>query len=453
MTRPVAVGKGGRSQPARVAMTTVAMLSLKAVLDFTYVNYVHRYFGGALTAGAFPLNEVNLLRVLESYVLACVLAIWLTFSLYRRWRPSGIALVLYFYVVILPLLSLYGLADAPASFVYAAAGSFAVLIAVTGVLPRAKVPRPGRDLVYLGITAIVVICAYVYGWLVLTGGLGRLSFDLLSVYEVRTEYVQRLGPFMGYLIPWQANVVNIVIICIALWRRNRWLLGVAAVAQLLLFGMTGHKSFLLAPVLTGGVYFIWARRNALLYIAGGAAVLVVASYILFLVTGNHLAPSLLIRRLFVVPAANHLLYFEFFSQPEHPFVMLSNSILAPFVHYPYDMPVTRVISWAYWARDFGPNVGYLGDAFAHFGFMGMFLFSLILGLFLRIVDSVGARLPANLVAAVVATPAMALTNSALFTSLLTHGLIPAVVMVWLLRAVAERRTRTSEVVLAHGQLR
>ncbi len=231
------------------------------------------------------------------------------------------------------------------------------------------------------------------------------------------------------------------------------MLGVAAVAQLLLFGMTGHKSFLLAPVLTGGVYFIWARRNALLYIAGGAAVLVVASYILFLVTGNHLAPSLLIRRLFVVPAANHLLYFEFFSQPEHPFVMLSNSILAPFVHYPYDMPVTRVISWAYWARDFGPNVGYLGDAFAHFGFMGMFLFSLILGLFLRIVDSVGARLPANLVAAVVATPAMALTNSALFTSLLTHGLIPAVVMVWLLRAVAERRTRTSEVVLAHGQLR
>lgn len=101
--------------------------------------------------------------------------------------------------------------------------------------------------------------------------------------------------------------------------------------------------------------------------------------------------------------------------------------------------MTRVTAWAYWGRDFSPNVGYFGDAFTHFGFMGVFLFPIILRLFLRIVDSVGTRLPANLVATVVATPAMALTNSALFTSLLTHSLILTVVMVWLLRAMAERR--------------
>ena len=57
LTRPVAVGKEGRSH-LRVAMTTVALCSpLGCLLDFTYVNYVHRYFGGALTAGAFPLHQ------------------------------------------------------------------------------------------------------------------------------------------------------------------------------------------------------------------------------------------------------------------------------------------------------------------------------------------------------------------------------------------------------------
>jgi hypothetical protein len=176
---------------------------------------------------------------------------------------------------------------------------------------------------------------------------------------------------------------------------------------------------------------------------GGAALFILGSYIVFLATGNHLAPSLLIRRLFFVPAANHLIYYDFFSQPDHPFVMLSNSILEGFFRYPYDFPIVKVIAWEYWGRDFSPNVGYLADAFAHFGFMGMFVFSMILGLFLRVIDSIGARLPANLVTAIVATPAMALVNSALFTSLLTHGLILTMITLWMLGKILATQRRVS----------
>ena len=422
-------------------LAVMAALFLRVTLDFTYVNYVDKFFHESLSAGVFAFTENGTLRLLESYVIGLTLSIWLAASLYSRWRPSGIALLLYFVIVILPLSSLYGLTDASRAFFYAAAGSFAVLMVVTELIPRVRLPHPHLSMIHLGLTVILGICFYVYGWLILSGGLGRLNFDLLSVYEVRTEYVQRRAPFLGYFVPWQANVINILILCYGLHKRNLWLLGIAGVAQLLLFGMTGHKSFFLSPVLAIGIYFIWRRKNALFYIFAGTSVLVLASYVLFLATNNHLPPSLLIRRLFFVPAANHLIYYDFFSQPEHPFVMLSNSILAPFIGYPYDMSVTQVISWAYWGRGFSPNVGYLGDAFAHFGFMGMFLFSIILGLFLRVVDSVGSRLPANLVAAVMATSTMAFTNSGLFTSLLTHGLIPAVVSLWLLRSVVERRSK------------
>jgi len=432
LSQPPALSKREDHGGARVVAATIAVLLLRAILDFAYVSYVHRYFGGSFAAGAFPLDGVNPFRVLESYVLVFLLAIWLASSLYRRWRPSGITLDLYFAVVMLPLTSLYGLAGAPPAFVYAAAESFAILLIVTGLLPRVKVRLPGRDLLAIGVLLAVGMSVYVYGMLLLSGGLGRLSFDLLSVYEVRAEYTQAQGPFMGYFVPWQANVVNMALVCYALYKRNHLLLGLGVAAQLLLFGMTGHKSFLLSPLLAGGVYFTWKRRNALVYIIGGAAALIVVSYLLFLISGNHLAPSIMIRRLFFVPAANHLIYYDFFSQPGHPFVMLSNSILAPFLSYPYELPVPRVIAWAYWGRDFWPNVGYLGDAFAHFGFMGMFIFSIILGVFLHVVDSVGGWLPANLVAAVIATPAMALTNSGLFTSLLTHGLILAVIVLWLL---------------------
>ena len=431
------MGRKYQSLGTRVMLAVIGALFFRVALDFAYVNYVDKFFHESLSAGVFTFTEISTFRLLESYVIALTLSIWLAVSLYGRWRPSGIALLLYFVIVILPLSSLYGLTDASRAFFYAAAGSFAVLILVTELIPRIRLPRPNLSMVYLALTAIVGICFYVYSGLILGGGLGRLNFNLLSVYEVREKYVQSMAPFLGYFVPWQANVINIFILCYGLHKRNLWLLGIASIAQLLLFGMTGHKSFFLSPILAVGVYFIWRRRNTLFHIFSGASVLVLFSFVLFLATNNHLPPSLLIRRLFFVPAANHLIYYDFFSRPENRFVMLSNSVLAPFVHYPYDAPIPTILARAYWGIDFWPNVGYLGDAFAQFGFVGMFLFSMILGLFLRFVDSVGTRLPANLVAAMFATPAMALTNSPLFTSLLTHGLIFTLVTLWLLRGVCK----------------
>jgi len=430
-----AVGKW-QASGMEIGVACIAVLFLRSVLDFLYINYVHKFWGFP-----FAFHGINTLRLLESYAITLMLAIWLSSSLYRRWRPSGVALVLYFIVVMLPLTTLYGLAGAPPAFIYAAAGSFAVLLVVTELLPKVKVPRPSHNLLAMGALLLVGMSVYVYAMQLLSGGLSRLSFDLLSVYEVRAEFVQTRAPLMGYFIPWQGYVLNITLFCWGMARRKWWLVAAAVAASLFLFGMVGVKAYLFAPALAGGVYFLWHRRHGLFYVIGALAVLVIASYLSFLVSGNHLAPSLLVRRLFFVPAANHLIYYDFFSQPDHPFVMLSDSILEGFVPYPYDMPMVRMIAWEYWGKDFGPNVGYLADAFAHFGFMGMFLFSMLLGLFLRMVDSVGARLPGNLVAAVVVVPAMALTNSALFTSLLTHGLILAVAVIWLLRGVEERRTK------------
>lgn len=425
--------KGGHSLSRSVVLAATATLSLRAALDFTYVNYIDKYFADSLSAGIFALTEISLLQLLESYAIALILSIWLAAFLYRWWRPSGIALLLYFVFVILPLSSLYGLTDAPRSFFYAVAGSFAMLIVVTKRLPQVKAPCPSRDLAYLGLTIVLGIGAYVYGSLLFTEGLGRFSLDLLSVYEVRAEYVQTRTPFLGYFVPWQANIINIFLLIYAVHGRRYWLAGLAIAAQLLLFGMTGHKSFLLAPILAGGVYFLWARKHAFSWMMLGATLAVMVSFATFLVTSDHLVSSLLIRRLFFVPAANHLIYYDFFSRLENPYVMLSNSALGLFVRYPYDVPVPVVIAREYWSREFWPNVGYLGDAFAHLGFMGMFLFSIVLGIFLRVLDSVGSKLPHHVGAAIISVSAMALINSGLFTSLFTHGLALALAMLWLLR--------------------
>ncbi len=433
-----AISDKWQSLSVRIALACAMALLFRVVLDFLYASFMSRFYASSPTL-SFPLFANSLPRLLESYAIALALAIYLVASLYNRWRPSGIVLVLYFVVVMLPLSSLYGLADAPASFVYAATISFAVLIAATDLLPKVKVLRPGRYLLYLGLLTVVGISAYVYGWLLLTGGLERLSFDLLSVYEVRADYMQTRGPLIAYFVPWQANVFNIIILCYGLEKRNYRLLGLVSLAQLLLFGMSGHKSFLLAPILAGGVFLVWQKKNAISYILLGASLVAFASYAYFLITGNMFLPSLFIRRLFFVPAGLHLVYYDFFSQPEHPLYMLSDSFLSNFVQNPYGISMPSLITSSYWDIDFDPNVGYLGDAYGNFGLLGMLLFSAILGVALRIVDSVGSSLPSHFVAAAISIPAISITQSALFTSMLTHGLIPAILMLWIFRALVGAR--------------
>jgi len=422
----------GKSVSMRVALVCGATLLFRYVLDFFYLRFVTRFY-----ASDFPLSGNDPLRLLESYAIVLMLCIWIANSLYRRWRPSGIVLILYFVVIMVPLSSLYGLADAPRLFIYAAVASISLLTSVRDLLQmKLKLIKPSRELVYIVITSLFGISIYVYGWLVFTGGLGRLNWDLLRVYEVRAEFASNLGPLMGYFLPWQGFVINIYGLLYAWKRRKPFLLSIFAVAQLLLFGMTGHKSFLLAPFLAIGVYMIWQKRNFFFLVVMGTTFLALVSYGYFLITGNLIVPAIFIHRLFFLPAKLHLLYYDFFSQPNHQFYMLSDSILRGVVRNPYDMPMMRVIALTYWGREsINPNVGYLGDAYANFGVLGMFLFSVILGVVLWIVDSVGSGLPSNFVAAVIAVPAMALTQSPLFTSMNTHGFILAILMLWITRVI------------------
>lgn len=420
----------------RVALVCFATLLFRCMLDFLYIEYITRIY-----PTDFPLVERGAFRVIESYIIVLVLSIVVAGSLYRRWRPSGIVLVLYLVVVIVPLTSQYGFADAPTLLVYAATGSIIVLVAVTELHPRLRIPQPSPGIVYLWLTCLFAMSIYVYGWLIFTGSLERLNFNLLAVYELRAKYVQMRGPFMGYFIPWQGYVINILGLLYALRRRSYWLIGLFAVAQLLLFGMTGHKSFLLAPFLAGGVYLVWQRKNAISWVLIGALLLTSVSYTYFLMTGDEFVPSLLIRRLFFVPARLHILYYDFFSQPGHPFYALSDSILRYLIQNPYGMPMPRVIALEYWGREFWPDVGYLGDAYGNFGTPGMFLFSMVLGLFLRAVDSLTKHLPSHFVAAAISLPAMTLTESALFTSLLTHGFILTALTLWVLHRVKVYRQR------------
>ena len=413
-----------------------AALALKFVMDSAYLALMQDLFSAETASGGEA-------RVVAAYLLTVVAALAVAVDVALRPGPGNVASLLYLGIVVVPMMSLFGFAVpyADASFAVMVVVSLWVVVAVRLLVPALRLAAPGvlaRAAVAAGLT---LMSAYVYGTLIATGGLQRLNFDLSLVYAFREELELAQLPLAGYLIPWQANVVNMALLAYAAHRR-RWLaLCAVLAAQVLLFGMTNHKAFLFAPALVLGI--LWLARTPLRVawgIVGGAALVVVVAWILYLATEEVTIPSIFVRRLFFVPAELHLWYYDFFSSPGNPFVTLSNSLLASVASYPYDESVPYVLGWAYAGVEIGANAGWMADAYAHFGFAGVVVFAAVLGVVLRVLDGVGSSSPLSLAAAIVAVPSMALVNSGLFTVLLTHGLLPGLLVLWLF---TERERGTS----------
>jgi hypothetical protein len=414
------------------AGTVLLALVFRACLDVAYYTLIRDVFGEVFSESV--LGTPSLVDLTESYLLTAVTAI--PIARMRRAAPSSVTFVVLQIFLITPLLSMFGSGSplAPRSFIYACVAGFLVAVATTRWVPGIRLRRPDRALTLIAVAAAIVLTVYVYGVLLVRGGLSRFNLDLYRVYEIRelVELDEATVPFLAYLLPWQAHVVNVAALGYGILKRS-WL-AVAAVVllQVLLFGMTNYKSFLMAPLLVVGLYVAASSRWFFRLALGGACATVLLSQTAYLLTNNLLIPSLFVRRIFFGVANNHLLYYHYFSHPQHPFVLLSHSILSPLLSYPYPRPVTALIAAEYMGGQGSPNVGYLGDAYFNFGIPGMLVFSAALGIFLRALDGIARRVSLPLASAVVAIPALSLVASGLLTSLLTHGFLAAAAALWFL---------------------
>lgn len=142
---------------------------------------------------------------------------------------------------------------------------------------------------------------------------------------------------------------------------------------------------------------------------------------------------MLVRRVFFVPADLSFKYYEVFSELGN--VYLSNSIFSSFIKYPFSYPPQLLVSMYALGNESWANSGFLATSFMHFNVFGVILFSFIVAVLIKIVDSlVENKLPVWLGVAIVITPFSSLFKSSdLFTSLLTHGLLLSLILLWFIR--------------------
>lgn len=416
----------------------ISLLIFKLMLELGYLIFVSKMY----EYSGFTI-DITGAKIVESYVLFFIITP-LIITKFQKKQPSFIILFVLYVNLYLPLSALYWLANESRVFFWAVSIGIIILSTFSYLMPKVKIPYFQKVLMPT-ISIIVATSFIVYGYLIITGGLQRLNFNLLEVYETRAAYSLSSNKIIGYLIPWQAYIFNMLVLLIGFYKHNRSLVYFALFLQLLLFGMTNFKSFLFAPIVLIIFYFIWRKfgyRYLIFLSTTSISVFIAILLIVYKFKSEFFLLSIFLRRLFFTPAQLHNVYYDYFSINEK--YLLSHSVFENIIQNPYGVSPVSLIAENIFGRDFSPNAGFFADAYLNFGLFGIFLFVVILGFIMRLVDGLFEDIDPIYPTLILVIPSTALVNSAFLTSLWTHGILISILTLYLFKEYFLRRRKNNE---------
>jgi hypothetical protein len=362
--------------------------------------------------------------IATTWVLALVPSCWMPS---RLSRPSQLVYWFFYLVVVIPVAvvtihSYPGDAQSGIRVAIWIVSAFAVLGLIYSA-PLARIPQYRLE-TYRWWISIFSLSAIFYGLIFSALGLHLRFAPISDIYVVRSQYERTLhnaSIFVSYAVDWQAFVLNPLMIVLGLISRRKLITAIGVIGQLSIYSFTGFRTVLFSTILLVLLFFVcrspprFGLRMLLVWTAA-----VAGSTALYLSSGSLLLCSLIGERLTGLPGLLTAFYFSFFSR--HPKMMLSHSILRGFFDNPYGLEPPTIIgtmyfpSWGAYA-----NANFWADGFANFGIWGVFTFTAILGVVFWFYDSITVDRDLRLAALMLAMPAISLANTGLFTSLLTHG--------------------------------
>ncbi|MEA2320930.1 MAG: hypothetical protein QOD81_780 [Solirubrobacteraceae bacterium] len=403
---------------ARAAAVTGALV-YGGVLAWVYRTQFVPLFAYQGLIDARP-DEASLLVVV---VLAAVPAAWLPVS---ASRPSSIVLWSLYVVgfvpaIVIPIFLARDL-EAVLPLALTLLGAMAILRTISGV-PSVPIMRDQHLSPVLFTRLVTTLSLATSVYVVVSFGLHALP-SLGDVYTARTAFGSAIGGGAwpaGYVVPWAGNAVNPLLMALGLSRRRADLFAVGLVGQLLIYSDTGFKSVLFSTALLPLVYLAIAvaRRSY------GIVVVATIPIVLVLATIGNAATAnwslTLVRRQFATPGQLNWYYFDFFG--DHSRDHLSASFLRAFFSRPYSSEPADLIGQVYLPAEHPhANAGVWADAFANFGFGGIAVFTVVLGIVLWVLDGLSWRRDVRLIGPMLAIAGLTLSEGALFTSLLSLGL-------------------------------
>ena len=395
----------------------------KAFLDLSYFFVISKVW-----AYSRFILDFNILKLFESYFLLSVIFFLMPKS---REKLSNIMIWLLILISYVPMFTLFAFMNQPRIYMYAVSGFWMLVFLLLKFPTVSFAPLKkfqSRIILYsifIGLTGIVFFLVYRY--------LGIfLNFDLTKVYEIRAQYRAIGVPLAGYLFNWLAYIVNPIFFALFLVKRKWIRVGVIIFLQILLFSVTGLKAFLFALLFILVLMWVATRKYPFCWMAAGLSMIILLGMFFYWLIGEVWISSLFNRRALLAPAQLSFFYYDFFSQNEFTFLS-QHRIFQNFSNYSYHLDPPHLIAEAYFGKpEMNPNNGIYADAYMNFGFIGFLFWGVLLSAILRLIDSLSKNKDMKIAIAAIAMPAIFLINSPFLTCFLTHGLLLALILLYLL---------------------
>jgi oligosaccharide repeat unit polymerase len=367
---------------------------------------------------------------------------------YRRWeRPSQMAFTFLVATIGVPVLSIpvfWGPLSNPR---VVALGILTLTCFATMRLVLAGGRKPWHALelppmLYWGV--VLLWCAVVIAYLLITVGLAPGLLSLSDVYEQREAFSSRVTGIGSYLVGWLSAGTLPLVVAYGLRARRTALTAFAALSIVAMYSLTGNKSYLVGVILTTAAFVLAGdrfRRGWHWLAALGTVVLVAA--LTDLANQGFGLSSLLVRRALATSGLNTALFFDFFQF--HPRYHLGHSVLSPFFSPPYPLSPASIIGLEYYGNaDVSANANLIADGYANFGLLGSLGMFVVFGLYLRVVDKAAAHLPLQVSGPALTLVMIAAANTAALTVLMTHGGLVLFALLLAMPALPVRATSPPE---------
>ncbi|MEN2667725.1 hypothetical protein [Listeria aquatica] len=270
--------------------------------------------------------------------------------------------------------------------------------------------------------------------LIKTYGLKTKLVGFDDVYDVRFSYRDSTIGISGYVLSWWSKIVGPGLFVWGIVSKKYLFLFLGLVAQFIAYNISGQKSIILSVVFIVAVMLamfkkgqFFGRNFSIL-----AFLLVTGCFLMDQLSGGIAFTELISRRLLMLPAVLTSHYFDFFSI--NPQTHLGHSVLGWLFPYSYHSTPAFLIGETYFGdAEVSANANLWADAFSAFGYFGVFLFTCILSFILWIYDSFVEGKNVLFFTGFIVMPIWGLIDSSLITSMLTHGILIAVLLACFLR--------------------
>jgi hypothetical protein len=237
-----------------------------------------------------------------------------------------------------------------------------------------------------------------------------------AIYEVRERNASVVNStFISYTLSPLVKVV-LPILVLYLIEKRKFLLSLGVVLIITsLFFITAKKGVFFGLILV--LFFAFVnhyRKQASLFVFGLLAV--IGTGMILNANGNLMVNSLVVRRVFFLPAYLNWAYLDFFSGEN---LYYGYSFLSHFVHYPFDAEPAILIGREYFYTSSGyANNGFISDALINLGVVGLFLVVSLVALIFRFFNALNLG---PIYFGVFFIFLFALLSTGFFTVMFTHG--------------------------------